>query len=251
MMNITIDNDFAKFVIRLADTEMILGQRLSEMCSNGPFLEEDIALSNSALDLIGRAEELYKIVSEVEAKGVSPDDYVFRRNEREYFCIKLVEQPNEDFAWTIARSYLHDVYAKEVFTQLTSSENEQLSALAKKVLVEIEYNLDRSRDWMVRLGQGTEESNKRLQVAVDHMYKYISELWDWDEIDNKYLSNADQIKANWETEVKGVLNSSNINIPELSPVFMGDYRNGVHSEFLGHLLTEMQYLPRAYPNAKW
>lgn len=250
-MSYTIDNDFAKFVIRLADSEMIQGQRLSELCSKGPYLEEDIAISNAALDVIGRAEELYKIVSASEGKGISPDDYVFRRNEREYFCMKLVEQPNEDFAWTIARSYLHDVYTFEVFTQLQNSEDEALAALAKKVLIEIAYNLERNRDWMIRLGQGTEESNQRLQVAVDHMFKYIPELWDWDEIDNKYLSDTSQIKNNWEAEVTEVLQKANIQKPEEEKFYLGDYRKGVHSEFLGHILTDMQYLPRAYPDAKW
>lgn len=250
-MKITIDNDLAKFIIRLADTEMILGQRLCEMCSNGPFLEEDIALSNSALDLIGRAEELYKIVAEIENKGISPDDYVYRRNEREYFCLKLVEQPNTDFAWTIARSYLHDVYANEVFTQLQNSKNENLAALSKKVLIEIMYNLDRTRDWMVRLGQGTEESNSRLQEAVNHMFRYIPEMWNWDDIDQKYLADADKVKANWETEVNGILKASNIEKPSDDPFFMGDYRDGIHSEYLGHILTDLQYLPRAYPDAKW
>lgn len=250
-MNITIDKDFAKFVIRLADTEMIQGQRLSELCSKGPYLEEDIAISNAALDVIGRAEELYKIVAESEGKGITPDDYVFRRNEREYYCIKLVEQPNEDFAWTIARSYLHDVYTFEVFTQLQNSDNESLAALSKKVLIEIAYNLERNRDWMIRLGQGTEESNKRLQVGVDHMFKYIPELWKWDEIDNQFLEDANKVKSNWESEVNEVLKNANIQKPEDKLVIMGDYRDAVHSEFLGHILAEMQFLPRAYPDAKW
>lgn len=250
-MKITIDNDQAKFIIRLADTEMIAGQRLCEMCSWGPFLEEDIALSNAALDLIGRAEELYKIVAELEGKGLSADDYAYRRNEREYFCLKLVEQPNTDFAWVIARSYLHDVYMKEVFTQLQNSKNDALSALAKKVLIEIMYNLDRNQDWMVRLGQGTEDSNRRLQDAVNDIYKYIPEMWNWDELDRNNLSNADQIKANWETEVSGILKEANIQKPEDSKFFMGDYRDAVHTEHLGHLLSEMQFLPRAYPDAKW
>jgi ring-1,2-phenylacetyl-CoA epoxidase subunit PaaC len=250
-MSITIDNNLAKFVVRLADTEHIAGQRLCEMCSKGPFLEEDIALSNAALDLIGRAEELYKIVAEVEGKGLSADDYAYRRNEREYYSMKLVEQPNEDFAWTIVRSYYHDVYALEVFTQLQNSEHETLTALSKKVLVEIMYNLDRNQDWMLRLGLGTEESNSRLQEAVNQMEKYLPEIWNWDDIDRKYLSDCDKIHTNWENQVDEILKKANIQKPAESPVFMGDYRDAVHTEFLGHMLTEMQFLPRAYPDAKW
>ncbi|MCB9225249.1 MAG: 1,2-phenylacetyl-CoA epoxidase subunit PaaC [Crocinitomicaceae bacterium] len=250
-MRITIDNDAAKFVVRLADTEMILGQRLCEMCSNGPFLEEDIALSNVALDLIGRAEQLYKIVSEIENKGLSADDYAYRRNEREYFCLKLVEQPNTDFAWTITRSYLHDVYANEVFKQLLKSDIPNLAGLSEKVLIEIRYNLTHARDWMLRLGIGTEESNSRVQGAVDQMFRYVPEIFHWDVVDNKYLSDTAAIEKSWKSEVSALLKEANIKEPELMDVVMRDYREGFHSEFLGHILTEMQFLPRAYPDAKW
>jgi ring-1,2-phenylacetyl-CoA epoxidase subunit PaaC len=250
-MKITIDNEAAKFVIRLADTEMILGQRLSETCSNGPFLEEDLALSNVALDLIGRAEQLYNIVSEIEGKGLTADDYAYRRNEREYFCIKLVEQPNTDFAWTIARSYLHDVYVNEVFTHLLKSDIPNLAGLAEKVLIEIRYNLSHARDWMLRLGIGTEESNGRIQEAVDQMFRYVPEIFNWDDIDKKYIADTGAIEANWKSEVSGLLKEAKINEPELKDVIMRDYRNGFHSEFLGHILSEMQFLPRAYPDAKW
>lgn len=250
-MKITIDKDAAKFVIRLADTEMILGQRLCEMCSNGPFLEEDIALSNVALDLIGRAEQLYKIVADVEGKGLSADDYAYRRNEREYFCLKLVEQPNTDFAWTIARSYLHDVYVNEVFNQLLKSDIPNLAGLSEKVLIEIRYNLSHSRDWMLRLGIGTEESNSRMQNAVEQMFRYVPEIFNWDDIDNKHLSNTAEITSNWNKEVSALLKEANLKQPEEAAIYMKDYRDGFHSEFLGHILSEMQFLPRAYPDAKW
>lgn len=250
-MNIRIDKDEAKFVIRLADTEMILGQRLCEMCSNGPFLEEDIALSNVALDLIGRAEQLYRIVAEIEGKGLTYDDYAYRRNEREYFCIKLVELPNTDFAWTIARSYLHDAYVKEVYTQLLNSNIPNLAGLAEKVLIEIRYNFSHARDWMLRLGIGTDESNSRLQTAIDNMFRYVPEIFNFDVIDNKFLTDTASIESNWKKEVSALLAESKINEPELSKIYMRDYREGFHSEYLGHILSEMQFLPRAYPDAKW
>jgi len=155
-MKITIENTEAKFIIRLADTSVILGQRLAEMCSSGPFLEEDIALSNIGLDLFGRAEELYKIVAKLDGNKFTPDDYVFRRNEREYYNLKLVEQPNDDFAYVIVRQFMHDVYVKEVFTQLLNSSNTELAGLAEKVLKEIRYSHLHCKDWMNRLGLGTE-----------------------------------------------------------------------------------------------
>jgi len=251
-MKITVENKAAKFLIRLADTEMVLGQRLCEMCSNGPFLEEDIAMSNTALDLIGRAEELYKIIAEIEGNKHSADDYVYRRNEREYFSIKLVEMPNEDFAWTIARSYLHDVYIREIFRQLKDNSSiSGVSPLAEKVLIEIEYNHEKVRDWMYRLGLGTEESNQRMQAAVDHMYRYVAEMFNFDDIDNEFISDTAAIEANWQKEVALTLAETNIKEPEIRDVVMRDYREGFHTEHLGHLLSELQYLTRAYPEAKW
>lgn len=250
-MRIEIQQPEAKFIVRLADTSMILGQRLCEMCSNGPTLEEDIALSNVALDLIGRAEELYKIVAEIEGNKFSPDDYVYRRNEREYYNLKLVEQPNEDFAWVIARQYLHDVYAELVFKQLLASKNQQLAGLAEKVLKEIRYSFAHSRDWMQRLGMGTEESNHRLQEAVDHLMKYIPEIFHWDTLDQEYLPNCDKVTNDWHAAVKGLFSEINISFNEVPPLSMKDYREGYHSEHLGHLLSILQYLPRAYPDAKW
>ncbi|MBI3133737.1 MAG: phenylacetate-CoA oxygenase subunit PaaC [Bacteroidetes bacterium] len=250
-MAITIDKEQAQFLVRLADTEMILGQRLCEMCSNGPFLEEDIALSNIALDLIGRAEQLYILISEIEGKGLSADDYAYRRNEREYFSIKLVEQPNTDFAWVIARQYLHDVYVKEIFTQLLSSKIDKVAGLSEKVLKEITYSHVHARDWMFRLGIGTPESNRRLQAAVDHLFKYAGELFAFDSIDKKFLSDITKLEQGWKSAVALTLAEANVKQPEIHKIYMRDYREGFHSEYLGHILSEMQFLPRAYPDAKW
>jgi ring-1,2-phenylacetyl-CoA epoxidase subunit PaaC len=250
-MKITIENKETKWLLRLADTSVILGQRLAELCSNGPFLEEDIALSNISLDLFGRAEELYKIVAKSDNNKFSPDEYVHHRNERQYYNIKLVEQANEDFAWAIARHFLHDVYANELYLQLQKSKNTELAALSTKILKEIRYNLSHVRDWMYRLGLGTEESNKRLQDAVDHLLKYTSEIFDFDELDKTFIPDCEKIEKNWDSEVNRVLAEINIerkDVPELS---MRDFRDGFHSENLGDILSIMQYLPRAYPEAKW
>ena len=250
-MGIKIEKNEAKFLIRLADTEIILGQRLTEMCSKGPFLEEDIAISNLALDLFGRGEELLKIVSNIEGNTYSSDDYAFKRNEREYFNLNLSEQPNNDFAWVIAKQFLHDVYVQLVFTQLLKSKIDEVSGLAEKVLKEIEYSLNHSRDWMLRLGIGTEESNSRLQVAINHLWKYVQEIFLFDELDNEFLVDTDSITKDWKAETAKVFKASNISEPETKHYDIRDYRNGFHSEHLGLILATMQYLPRAYPDAKW
>jgi ring-1,2-phenylacetyl-CoA epoxidase subunit PaaC len=250
-MAITIENKLAKFLVRLADTEVVLGQRLAEMCSNAPTLEEDIALSNLGLDCFGRGEELMKLVAESEGGELTPDDYVFRRNEREYFCLKLVEQPNTDFAWVVVRQFLHDVYATEVFNQLLTHENQELAALSKKVLKEIEYSQIHSYDWIVRLGNGTEESHRRIQNAVDGVWKYIEEIFKFDEVDKAFLPHYEQIQTIWDKTVNDLFAKANITRPEDKKRHILDYRDGFHSEHLGMLLADMQYLPRAYPNAKW
>jgi ring-1,2-phenylacetyl-CoA epoxidase subunit PaaC len=250
-MGIKIKNKEAQFLMRLADTELILGQRLTEMCSKGPFLEEDIAISNLALDLFGRSEELLKIVSNIEGNTYSADDYAFRRNEREFFNLKLVEQPNEDFAWVIAKQFLHDVYVNEVFTQLLNSNNAEVKGLSEKVLKEIAYSLEHSRDWMLRLGIGTEESNSRLQSSIDHMWKYMQEIFAWDDLDNEFLTDTTAVTENWNTEITRVFKEANLNLPESNKLDIRDYRDGFHSEHLGPILALMQYLPRAYPDAKW
>jgi len=250
-MGIKIQNKEAQFIIRLADTEVILGQRLTEMCSKGPFLEEDIAISNLALDLFGRGEELLKIVSNIEGNTYSADDYAYRRNEREYFNLNLSEQPNNDFAWVMAKQFLHDVYVDLVFTQLLKSSNTELAGLSEKVLKEIQYSLNHSRDWIMRLGIGTDESNSRLQVAVNHLWKYTQEIFLFDTIDNEFLENTELIKTEWFSTVEKLLAEAKISIPETKHYDIRNYRKGFHSEHLGILLATMQYIPRSYPDAKW
>lgn len=250
-MGIQIKNETAQFLIRLADTEIILGQRLAEMCSKAPFLEEDIALSNLSLDLFGRGEELLKLVSELEGGQHSPDDYTFHRNEREYFNLKLVEQPHQDFAGVIVRQFLHDVYVHEVFEQLLQSDINGVSGLAEKVLKEIKYSYLHSKEWMIRLGNGTQESQQRLQSALNRMWKYTQEIFEFDHIDQTYLTDVNAIENSWKTEVNNICTEAQLEVPILEKQHYLNYRQGVHSEYLGELLALMQYIPRAYPDAKW
>jgi len=250
-MKLELQHDESKFLIRLADTSVILGQRLAEMCSCGPFLEEDMALSNISLDLFGRAEELYKLICKIEGADYTPDDLVYRRNEREYYNIKLVEQPNEDFAWVIARQFFHDLYAETLFGQLTTSSNAELAGLAVKVLKEIKYSHMHAADWMDRLGLGTEESNHRLQYAVDHLRKYIVEIFDFDDLDRRFIADTASLETTWRNAVSAKLQACNIEEKEIVTPSIRDFRDGYHSEHMGNLLSIMQYLPRAYPDAKW
>jgi len=250
-MGINIKNDKAKFLTRLADTSIVLGQRLCEMCSNGPFLEEDIAMSNLALDLIGRAELMLKEVSSIEGGEYSADDYCYKRNEREYFSLKLSEQPNHDFAWVMARQFMHDVYMYEVFTQLLNSDDANIKAIAEKVIKEIKYSLEHSKNWILRLGIGTEEANQRMQKAINMLWKYMQEAFAFDDVDKAFLNDTDAIKNNWYDTVESVLKEANLQVPETVHHHYLDYRDGFHSEYLGHMLSEMQFLPRAYPDAEW
>jgi len=250
-MKLSINNKEAQFIIRLADTELILGQRLAEMCSNGPTLEEDIAMSNLSLDLFGRSEELLNIVSKLEGGSHSADDYAYRRNEREYYSLKLVEQPNNDFAWIMVKQLMHDIYMKEVFTQLLNHSNTDLKAISEKVLKEVNYSLEHSKDWILRLGIGTKESNVRTQTAFNMLWKYMQEIFAFDQLDNDNLSDTTEIEKTWMNAITAILKEANLTIPETINYHYLDYRNGFHSEYLGDILATMQFLPRAYPDAKW
>ncbi len=250
-MSVSISTSKAIFLVRLADTAMILGQRLAELCSRGPYLEEDIALSNIGLDCFGRAEELYKMVAIIEGGKHSADDYAFLRNERQFVNLKLVEQPNSDFAWTMLRQFMHDEYMTAVFSQLLKSNDVELSGLSAKVLKEIRYSRIHAREWLLRLGLGTEESNRRLQNAVDHLMQFVPEIFAFDKTDREFLTDCDSITSVWNKEFNQLLSECNIALKEQKMVSQRDYREGFHSEHLGELLSIMQTLPRAYPDAKW
>lgn len=250
-MDISIQNDTSRFFFRIADTSLVLGQRLAELCTQGPSLEESVALSNISLDLFGRAEELYAIIARIEGGQHTPDDYVYRRDERHYYNIKLVEQPNTDFSWTVARQFFHDVYAYEVFTQLLNNSDEEVVGLAQKVTKEIAYSREHMQDWMHRLGLGTEESNKRLQRAVDHLLRYADEMFNFDALDRTHFADCDLIEKKWNSEIDEVLAAVHIECKVSPKLSMRDFRDGFHSEYLGELLSTMQYLPRTYPDAKW
>ncbi len=244
-----------QYTLRLGDTSLIHAQRLSEWCSNGPILEEDLALTNFALDFIGRSQVLLTYAGALEGKGRTDDMLAYRRNERQYFNCLLAELPNGDFGVTMVRLLFLAAFEKELFTALQNSEDETLAALAKKTLKEVRYHLEHAADWVIRLGNGTEESHARVQKAVNELWMFTGDMFDMDETD-KLLIAADiavdlsTIKTKWDNYISGVLEAANLQQPTSSYMQSGS-KNAIHTEYLGHLLGEMQYLQLAYPYAKW
>jgi ring-1,2-phenylacetyl-CoA epoxidase subunit PaaC len=244
-----------KYTLRLGDDALILSHRLSEWCSRAPFIEEDLALTNFALDMIGRTQALLKYAGEIEGKGKTDDMLAYKRSEREYFNHLLVEQPNGDFADTIARQLFISTFEKLFYTALQDSADATLAAIAAKTLKEIKYHQAHARDWTIRLGYGTEESHKRMQKAINNLWMYTGELFEMDEVDEllvkeKIAVDVAQLKGAWKKEIETTLTIAALEAPKDGYMQTGS-KQGVHTEYLGHLLSEMQYLQRAYPDATW
>ena len=246
--------DLLKYTLRIADSSIILGQRLSSWCSKGPTLEEDIALSNLSLDLFGQANSLLEYASELDGTK-SADDFAFKRNEREFYNLQLTEQLNGHFGDTIVRHFFFSVYSFLFYSKLSNSKDETLAAIAVKSLKEIKYHLTHSKSWVIRLGDGTEKSNKRNQKSLNDLWQFTGEFFEMDEIDQKMYKegigvNNSSLKSEWDKIVNTTLEESNLIRPEDGYMQSGS-KNGMHTEHLGHLLSEMQFLPRAYPDAEW
>lgn len=246
--------DIEKYILRIADTTLILSQRLSEWCSKGPSLEEDIALSNISLDLLGQANGLLEYVSKLNGE-ISPDEYAFKRDEREFYNFQICEIENGHFGDTIMRQFLIDIYFKLYYQELEKSKDETLSALATKSLKEVSYHLRHSSNWVIRLGDGTQESKDKIQKSLNNIWKYTGEFFEMDELDKKMLKekigvNNKNLKKDWDKLVDETLNMAKLKRPEDGYMMTGS-RKGIHTEMLGKILSEMQYLPRAYPDAKW
>lgn len=244
-----------EYLLRLGDDSLILGHRLSEWCGHGPILEEDIAMTNISLDLIGQATSLLKYAGEVEGKGRTEDDLAFLRFDKDYKNLLLVEQPNGHFGDTILRQFFFDAYRLPLFEALVNSKDEQLSAIAAKSLKETKYHLKHSAEWVIRLGDGTEESHEKIAESLENLWRYTSELFYNDEVEAALLeegivSNIEDVKAAWEKTVQHVLAEATLEIPTNNWKFEGG-RKGLHSEHLGYMLAEMQYMQRAYPNMEW
>lgn len=243
------------YCLRLADNALILGHRLSELCSKAPFIEEDLAQTNIALDMIGRSQALLDYAGQLEGKGQSADDLAYRRPEKEYYNHLLIEQPNGDFAHTLARQLYLSLFELHFYAELEKSKDTTLASIAAKTVKEIKYHLEHTSDWVIRLGDGTAESKRRMQKAIDDFWMYTGELFEMDDLEMALMSSGIAvdlipIKSKWLSELKTVLQEATLQLPDDSYMQTGS-RKGVHTEYMGHILSEMQYLQRAYPDATW
>ena len=243
------------YTLRLGDDSLILGQRLAEWCGHGPILEEDIAITNISLDLIGQATNLLNYAALIENKDRKADNIAFLRLEKEYCNILLVEQLNGDFGDTMMRQFLFDAFRKPLFEMLQFSKDKQLAAIAEKSLKETKYHLKHSSEWIIRLGDGTEESHQRIQNSLTNLWRYTDELFFIDESDTLLsglgiIPDFSKIKEVWYANVTAVFEQATLQIPSNNWQFEGG-RKGRHSEHMGYLLAELQYMQRAYPNMEW
>jgi len=268
-----------KYLLQLADDALILGHRLSEWCGHGPILEQDIAITNMALDHLGRARSLYQYAAELsnelsgaeraalfmtplvsskiaEGLPVTEDDLAYLRDSWEFRNALLTEQPNEDWAYTIARSFFYDHYAVLLFTGLKNSSDDTIRAIAEKSLKEALYHRKWSSEWVIRLGDGTEESHTRMQEGINERWNYTGELFMPSEADKAMLDTGAAvdlraIQGQWQQETGAILSEATLQIPAADAWMHSGGRDGRHSEHLGFVLAEMQYMQRAYPGMEW
>jgi len=243
------------YLLQLADTSLILGQRLGELVGHAPAIEEDLGLANTALDLIGQARLLLAYAGEIEGRGRTEDHLAFLREQHEYRNPALVEQPNGDFGHTIVRQVLIDAYQLELHDQLQNSSDLRLAAIAAKALKETRYHLRYSGSWLIRLGDGTEESHARVQQSLDQLWPFTRELFDEQDAE-RALAEAGVVPAladverHWSGRIDGLLREATLQRPASTPYHWFG-RRGVHTEHLGYLLADMQFLQRTYPGATW
>jgi ring-1,2-phenylacetyl-CoA epoxidase subunit PaaC len=244
-----------RYVLRLGDLALVLGQRLSEWVGHAPALEEDLGLANSALDLVGQARLLLAYAGEIEGGGRGEDEIAFLREERQYLNPTLAEQPNGDFGETIVRQVLLDAFQLALYERLTSSRDERLAAVSEKAVKETRYHVRYSAGWLVRLGDGTQESHARVQRALERLWPYTVELFEADALDREMAERGiapplEEVRSAWTRYIDEVLAEATLDRPADRP-FTWFGKRGEHSEHLGYLLAEMQYLQRTYPGARW
>ncbi|HNQ60886.1 MAG TPA: phenylacetate-CoA oxygenase subunit PaaC [Bacteroidia bacterium] len=254
-MNSTIKSALFEYTLRLGDSPLILGQRLGEWCGHGPILEEDIALTNISLDLIGQARAFLSYAGELEGKGRTEDDLAYLRDEREFRNLLITEQANGDFAQTLLRQFFISAFHYYFYAELKKSKDKTLAALAEKSWKEVAYHLRHSSEWVIRFGDGTEESKRRLEDAIDELWRYTGDMFDMDETDRVLIAEGlvpdlSPIRKLWEKKIAEVFETATVSVPE-NVFMMSGSRKGKHTENLGHLLAEMQYLHRAHPGVSW
>jgi ring-1,2-phenylacetyl-CoA epoxidase subunit PaaC len=244
-----------RYTLRLADNALVLGHRLSEWVGHAPVLEEDLALGNLGLDLIGQARSLYTYAGEIEGKGRDEDALAYLRDAPDYRNVLLVEQPNGDFAATMMRQLFYSAYAHPFFEALQTSRDATLAAIAAKAVKEMAYHVRHSAEWVIRLGDGTEESHRRAQAAVDDLWIYTGELFEVDAVERALIEagiapDPAALRAAFDKTVDHVFDEATLQRPAAGFMQSGG-RDGRHSEHLGYILTELQFLQRSHPGAKW
>lgn len=243
------------YILTIADNSLILGQRMGELCGHGPSLETDIACTNISLDLLGQVRSYYQYAAKIANDGTTEDDIAMLRKEHEYLNVLLVEQPNTDFAYTMARHFLFDVYHFLFLTELKKGSDLTLSAIAAKSLKEVSYHQRFSSDWVKRLGDGTEESHQKMQTAIDDLWAYTDELFQPTPTEIAMAEDGtgvdvSKLKNEYYEKVNEILNEATLKIPE-SKYFHKGGKQGIHTEYMGYILAELQYMQRTYPNMNW
>ena len=243
------------YILGIADNSLILGQRMGELCGHGPSLETDIACTNISLDLLGQVRSYYQYAAKIAGDGRTEDDIAMLRKEREYLNVLLAEQPNTNFAYTIGRHFLFDCYHLLFLTELQKSSDLTLSAIAKKSIKEVRYHVRFSTDWIKRLGDGTAESHEKMQAAIDDLWVYTDELFHQTDADKEMVEkgvgvDVTKLKKTYYANVSEILAEATLKIPDVK-WFQKGGKNGIHTEHLGFLLADLQYMQRTYPNMEW
>lgn len=258
-MNITLAaknrTALCNYVLHLADSNLILAQRLCEWCGHGPILEQDIALSNIGLDLLGETRSLYQYAAMLQQENKTEDDLAFLRGEREFRNLLICELPKGDFGFTVVRQFLFETYQLLLLEALKKSPDAHLAAIAEKSLMESQYHYKWSAEWVIRLGDGTEESKRRVQESLEEIWTYTGEMfiptaWEQELIDNAAIPDFTKMKDTWHNKVAEVLNEATLTMPADTYMQRGG-KDGLHTEHLGFLLAEMQYMQRQYPGLEW
>lgn len=246
-------DQLTNYLLFLADSNLILSQKNAEWCGHGPVLEQDIAITNITLDLLGQARNFYQYAAELiissTGKQATEDSLAYLRTEREFKNLLLCELPNGDWAQSILKLFFFSVYAQQLYTQLMHGSDERIAAIAQKSLKETNYHVRWSGEWVVRMGDGTEESNNRLKKALDYLWPFTGEMFVAADFENEM--NLASIKEKWQQQVQNVFEEATILLPDMNLVMQTGGKQGVHTEHMGYILAEMQYLQRAYPGAEW
>lgn len=250
-----MDEKLFEYTLRLGDNALILGQRLAEWCGHGPVLEQDIALQNIALDQFGQARMLMQYAADQKGGDNTEDSIAFHRDVWDYHNLLMLEQPNGDWGMTLVRQFLFDTFNYFQYTQLLGSKDERIRAIAQKAIKEITYHAQWSAEWVIRLGDGTEESHERVQRSLDDIWMWTGEMFTPDNLDKEMLeldigADLNRIKDQWHGKVSEILEMATLSKPEDGWMQSGG-KQGEHSEHLGYIIAEMQHLPRMYPEAKW